>query len=169
MQKFLAGKGKKVIGWDEILEGDLAPGATIMSWRGVEGGKQAAQKGFDAIMTPCEYCYLNYCQSDKPELEPLGFHEYVPVEKCYGYEPLEGIPEEAHKHILGVQCNVWTEFIATPAHVQYMLLPRMLAISEVQWSSPEDKDYDRFREDVMKHQFPVLKSLGYTYCKVIED
>ncbi|MBQ2918823.1 MAG: beta-N-acetylhexosaminidase [Bacteroidales bacterium] len=169
VQKFLAGKGKKVIGWDEILEGDLAPGATIMSWRGVEGGKQAAQKGFDAIMTPCEYCYLNYCQSDKPELEPLGFHEYVPVEKCYGYEPLEGIPEEAHKHILGVQCNVWTEFIATPAHVQYMLLPRMLAISEVQWSSPEDKDYDRFREDVMKHQFPVLKSLGYTYCKVIED
>lgn len=169
VQKFLAGKGKKVIGWDEILEGDLAPGATIMSWRGVEGGKQAAQKGFDAIMTPCEYCYLNYCQSDKPELEPLGFHEYVPVEKCYGYEPLEGIPEEAHKHILGVQCNVWTEFIATPAHVQYMLLPRMLAISEVQWSSPEDKDYDRFREDVIKHQFPVLKSLGYTYCKVIED
>ena len=169
VQKFLAGKGKKVIGWDEILEGDLAPGATIMSWRGEEGGIQAAKKGFDAIMTPCEYCYLNYCQSDKPELEPLGFHEYVPIKKCYDYEPLSGIPEEAYNHILGVQCNVWTEFIATPAHVQYMLLPRMLAISEVQWSDPEDKDYDRFRADVIAHQLPVLKSLGYTYCKVIED
>ena len=77
--------------------------------------------------------------------------------------------EEAHHHILGVQCNVWTEFIATPAHVQYMLLPRMLAISEVQWSNPEDKDYERFKADVISHQMPVLKSLGYTYCKVIED
>ena len=169
VQKFLATKGKKVIGWDEILEGDLAPGATIMSWRGEKGGIEAAKKGFDAIMTPCEYCYLNYCQSDKPELEPVGFHEYVPVEKCYNYEPLGGIPQEAHHHILGVQCNVWTEFIATPAHVQYMLLPRMLAISEVQWSCPEDKDFERFKADVISHQMPVLKSLGYTYCKVIED
>ena len=168
VQKFLASKGRKVIGWDEILEGDLQPGATIMSWRGVQGGIEAANNGFDAIMTPCEYCYLNYCQSDKPELEPVGFHEYVPVEKCYGYEPLDGIPEDAHHHILGVQCNVWTEFIGTPAHVQYMLLPRMLAISEVQWSAPEDKDYDRFRADVMDHQFEILKSMGYTYCKEIE-
>lgn len=168
VQKFLASKGRKVIGWDEILEGELQPGATIMSWRGVQGGIDAANKGFDAIMTPCEYCYLNYCQSDKPELEPVGFHEYVPVEKCYGYEPLDGIPEEAHHHILGVQCNVWTEFIGTPAHVQYMLLPRMLAIGEVQWTAPENKDYDRFRADVMTHQFPIIKSLGYTYCKEIE-
>ena len=168
VQKFLATKGRKVIGWDEILEGDLQPGATIMSWRGVQGGIEAAGKGFDAIMTPCEYCYLNYCQSDKPELEPVGFHEYVPVEKCYGYEPLDGIPQEAHHHILGVQCNVWTEFIGTPAHVQYMLLPRMLAMSEVQWTVPDNKDYERFREDVMEHQFRILKSLGYTYCKEIE-
>lgn len=168
VQKFLADKGRKVIGWDEILEGDLEPGATIMSWRGVQGGIEAASNGFDAIMTPCEYCYLNYCQSDKPELEPVGFHEYVPVEKCYGYDPLDGIPEEAHHHILGVQCNVWTEFIGTPAHVQYMLLPRMLAISEVQWTTPQNKDYDRFRADVMTHQFPLLRSLGYIYCNEIE-
>lgn len=168
VQKMLAEKGRKVIGWDEILEGDLEPGATIMSWRGVEGGIEAAKNGFDAIMTPCGYCYLDYCQSDKPEEEPISIGHYVPVEKCYAYEPLDGIPEEAQSHILGLQGNVWTEFIATPDHVQYMLLPRILALSEVMWSSPEDKDYERFKADVIAHQLPVLESLGYRCCHVIE-
>ncbi len=169
VQKYLLGKGKKVIGWDEILEGKLEPGATIMSWRGTEGGIKAATNGFDAIMTPCDYCYFDYCQSDRPELEPVSIGHYVPVEKCYGYEPLDGIPEDKTKHILGLQANLWAEFIKTPAHVQYMLLPRLLAISEVQWSPSEVKDYERFKADVLEHQFPLLKSLGYTYCKVIED
>lgn len=164
VQDYLASKGRRVIGWDEILEGDLAPGATIMSWRGTSGGIKGAEKGFDVIMTPCEICYLNYCQGPHPELEPVGFHEYVPVRKCYDYEPLDGIPESARHHILGVQCNVWTEFIATPEHMEYMLLPRMLAVSEVQWSPSEVKDYGRFRSDVITHQLPLLRSLGYEAC-----
>lgn len=164
VQSYLASKGKRVIGWDEILEGELAPGATIMSWRGTEGGIKGAGMGFDVIMTPCEICYLNYRQGPHEELEPVGFHEYVPVEKCYDYEPLAGIPESAAHHILGVQCNVWTEFIATPQHMEYMLLPRMLAISEVQWTPSENKDYRRFRSDVVTHQLPLLRSLGYEVC-----
>ncbi len=163
VQDYLLTKGKKIIGWDEILEGKLAPGATVMSWRGTEGGIKAASNGFDAIMTPCEYCYMDYCQSDRPELEPVSIGHYVSTEKCYGYEPLEGIPEDKAGHILGVQANVWTEFIKTPAHVQYMLLPRMLALSEVQWSPASVKDYGRFKEELERHQFPLLKSLGYTF------
>ncbi len=163
VQDYLITKGKKIIGWDEILEGELAPGATIMSWRGTAGGIKAATNGFDAIMTPCDYCYLDYCQSDRPELEPVSIGHYVSTEKCYSYEPLEGIPEDKAKHILGVQANVWTEFIKTPAHVQYMLLPRMLALSEVQWSPADVKDYGRFSADLVSHQYPLLRHLGYTY------
>ena len=168
VQDFLATKGRKIIGWDEILEGNLSPGATVMSWRGTSGGIRAAENGFDAIMTPNGYCYLDYCQSDRPELEPIGIGHYVPVEKCYSYEPLEGIPEDKASHILGVQCNLWTEFIATPEHLEYMLLPRLLAISEVQWSSPDTKDFIRFRTDLRSHQLPLLQSLGYSYCRIID-
>ncbi|MBQ8837832.1 MAG: beta-N-acetylhexosaminidase [Bacteroidales bacterium] len=164
VQDYLASKGRRVIGWDEILEGELATGATIMSWRGTAGGIKGAENGFDVIMTPCEICYLNYCQGPYPELEPVGFHEYVPIRKCYDYEPLAGIPESAWHHILGVQCNVWTEFISTPQHMEYMLLPRMLAISEVQWTPAVSKDYERFRSDVITHQLPLLRSLGYEAC-----
>lgn len=164
VQKYLASKGRQVIGWDEILEGDLAPGATIMSWRGTSGGIKGASRGFDVIMTPDDICYLNYCQGSSPELEPVGFHQYLPIEKCYRYDPLDGIPEDKHHHILGVQCNVWTEFIATDEHSEYMLLPRLLAISEVQWSPVEVKDYRRFRADVISHQMPLLQSLDYTVC-----
>ena len=169
VQKFLASKGKKIIGWDEILEGDLAPGATIMSWRGTEGGIKAAEAGFDAIMTPCEYCYLNFCQYDRPELEPISFREYLPLQKCYFYEPLGGIPYDKSEHVLGVQCNLWTEFIADTELLEYMLLPRMLAISEVQWSRPEAKDYARFLSDIVSHQFPLLTSLGYNFSRRAEE
>jgi len=169
IQKYLQTKGRKIIGWDEILEGDLAEGATVMSWRGVEGGKKAASGGFDTIMTPCDYCYLDYCQYDRQEMEPLSIGHYLPVQKCYGYEPLEGIPEAYSEHILGVQCNLWTEFIATDEHLEYMLLPRLLAVSEVQWSSPEVRCYSRFRSDLVSHQFPLLESLGYNFSRRAEE
>lgn len=169
VQKYLALKGKKVIGWDEILEGELQKGATIMSWRGVQGGITAVENGFDAIMTPCDYCYLDYCQSDKPELEPVSIGHYVPVEKCYSYEPCEGMEPHVASHILGLQGNVWTEFIATISHVEYMLLPRIIALGEVMWCQPEIKNYPAFREDLIEHQFPLLKSMGYIYCNVVNN
>lgn len=169
VQKILASKGRKIIGWDEILDGSLDAGATVMSWRGTAGGIKAAENGFDAIMTPCDYCYLDYCQSDRPELEPPGIGNYVPIEKCYAFEPLDGIPDEAKEHILGVQCNLWTEFIATDEHLEYMLLPRLLAISEVQWSSPGIKDFNRFKATLLTSHLPSLEHSGYNYCHVVEQ
>lgn len=167
IQKFMSERGRKIIGWDEILEGELAPGATVMSWRGVSGGIEAASKGFDAIMTPNSYLYIDYYQSKEKDLEPLAIGGYVPIDTVYNYEPLKGIPEESQHHILGVQANLWTEYIATPKHLEYMLLPRMTALSEVQWCRPERKDFERFRKDLTEKIFPIYEILGYTYCKAI--
>ena len=167
VQKILAGLGKKIIGWDEILEGELAPGATVMSWRGVSGGQKAAERGFDAIMTPTTYCYFDYCQAEDNDKEPLNIGGYLPLEKVYSFEPYDGISEDAQSHILGVQANLWTEYIDTPAHLEYMLLPRLLALSEVQWCAPQNKNYNRFKEAVVNHEFPIFDKAGYTYAKVI--
>ena len=166
MQSFLATLGKKIIGWDEIMEGELAEGATVMSWRGIEGGIEAASHGFDAIMTPTSHCYFDYMQSRDTEKEPVGIGGFLPLEKVYGFEPLEGIPAGAEKHILGVQANLWTEYIATEEHLQYMLLPRMLALSEVQWCRPENKDFDAFRTKLADHGFSILHAMGYNYRKL---
>ena len=174
MQKFLASKGKKIIGWDEILEGELAEGATVMSWRGTAGGIKAASMGYDVIMTPTTYCYLDYVQGNDLEKEPFSIsHQWsenkkwtehpLSLEKVYGFEPLTGIPEYAHKHILGVQCNLWTEYIAEPEHLEYMLFPRLMAISEVQWCQPGRKDFDRFRSSLADRQLPMLDKLGINY------
>ena len=169
VQDFLATKGKKVIGWDEILEGQLAPGATVMSWRGTAGAKQAAAQGFDAILTPTSHCYFDYLQSEDKASEPLGFNGVVTLEKIYSLDPLEGIaPEQAH-HILGVQANLWTEYISTPEHLEYMLLPRLLALSEVQWCQPGVRDEDRFLQVLQEHQFPVLEQAGYNYRKQLTN
>lgn len=168
IQKFLNDHGRKIIGWDEILEGDLAKGATVMSWRGVAGGIEAASKGFDAIMTPNSYMYIDYYQSDKTELEPLAIGGYLPVDTVYSYEPLKGIPDEAKSHILGVQSNLWTEYVGKPEHLEYMLLPRMAALSEVQWCAPENKDFDRFKASVIDRLFPIYDKMGFTYCKAIK-
>ena len=163
IQEYLATLGKKVIGWDEILEGDLAPGATVMSWRGAAGGKAAAARGFDAVMTPNSHCYFDYCQAEGCEGEPLGIGGFVSLEKVYSLDPLEGIsPENAH-HILGVQANLWTEYISTPEHLEYMLLPRLLALSEVQWCAPERRDAARFLRVLQDHEYPVLEEAGYNY------
>jgi hexosaminidase len=160
---FLSSKGRKMIGWDETLEGGLAPGAIVMSWRGEAGGIEAAKRGHDVIMTPNSYMYFDYYQTLDREKEPEAIGGYVPVQKVYSYEPLpaELTPEEA-KHIIGVQANLWTEYIPTFSHVQYMELPRMAALAEVQWSDAP-KDYKGFsaRMPQMFRQYDVN---GYNYA-----
>ena len=163
MEEFLASKGKKLIGWDEILEGELAPNATVMSWRGVAGGLQAVRMGHDAIMTPNTFFYLDYYQSLDKENEPLAIGGYLPVEKCYSYEPtVEGMTEEEKAHILGVQANLWTEYIATPDHLHYMLLPRLAALAEVQWCQPEVKSWERFLDSADEF-CGIYDIMGYKY------
>lgn len=167
MQKFLESKGKKIIGWDEILEGELQSGATVMSWRGAEGGITAANAGFDVIMTPTSHCYIDYYQAKDREHEPLAFDGYVPVEKVYSFNPVDKINPDMQHHILGAQVNLWTEYIPSDQQLEYMLLPRLLAISEVGWCAPEVRDFERFRQTVITHEFPILDIAGYNYCKEI--
>ena len=165
IQSFLNKHGRKIIGWNEILEGDLAEGATVMSWRGVKGGIQASAQGFDVIMTPNTYCYFDYYQSPEIEKEPLAIGGNLPIEKVYGYEPFEGLDASQQKHILGVQANLWTEYIATPEYLEYMLLPRMSALSEIQWCKPEDKNFDRFSKALHEESFKIYDTMGYNYRK----
>ena len=140
--RFLEEHGRRLIGWDEILDGGLAPNAVVMSWRGEEGGRKAAAAGHDVVMTPGSHCYLDGYQ-DNPMTEPQAFSGYLPLAKVYSYDPA---PEEmpGREHILGVQANLWTEYIPTPEQAEYMLYPRLLALAEVAWSDPERKDYDDF-------------------------
>ncbi len=169
MEKFLAEKGKKLIGWDEILEGEIAPNATVMSWRGVAGGLQAVRMGHDAIMTPNTFYYLDYYQSLDKENEPLAIGGYLPVEKCYSYEPFtEDMTDEEKAHVLGVQANLWTEYITTPDHLHYMLLPRLAALCEVQWCQPEVKNWDRFFDSADEF-CAIYDVMGYKYGKHIFD
>lgn len=164
VQKFVNEHGRKIIGWDEILEGDLAEGATVMSWRGAQGGIEAAKLGFDVIMTPNQNLYFDYYQSDSVKLEPLAIGGRLPIEKVYAFEPYDGIPEAAQSHVLGVQANLWTEYIATPEYLEYMLLPRMAALSEVQWRQPEAKDFDAFKSS-LPHAFEIYDAMGLNYSK----
>lgn len=144
MDSFLTAKGKRLVGWDEILEGGLAPGATVMSWRGIQGGIAAAKAGHDVVMTPTTHAYLDYSQSQDPaEMPGIGGH--LPLETVYSFEPIpaELSPEEA-KHILGAQANIWTEYIASPGHLEYMAFPRLIAMAEVGWTKPELKNLEDF-------------------------
>jgi hexosaminidase len=144
IEKYINSKGKKMIGWDEILEGGLAPNATVMSWRGMKGGIEAAKSKHDVIMTPTDYVYLDYGQGD-PAYEPPNIGSYVPLEKVYSFEPVppELNAEEA-KYVIGGQANIWTEYMKTPSHIEYMAFPRMLALSEVLWSKKEDRNLEDF-------------------------
>ena len=144
IEKFLNSKGRQIIGWDEILEGDVAPNATVMSWRGSAGGIKAAQLGHDVIMTPNDYCYFDYYQSKDTQNEPFAIGGFVPLEKVYSLEPTASLTEGQARHILGVQANLWTEYIPTTEQVEYMVLPRMAALAEVQWTQPEKKNYTDF-------------------------
>ncbi len=168
-EKFLNSKGRKIIGWDEILEGELAPTATVHSWRGISGGLEAAKKGHNCIMSPNTYMYFDYYQTKHTDDEPLAIGGYVPVETVYNYEPMHpSLTPEQQKHIIGVQANLWTEYIHTFTHVEYMELPRMAALCEVQWCKPENKDYENFKQRVI----PLVELYdikGYNYAKHIFD
>lgn len=164
IEKFLNSKGRKIIGWDEILEGGIAPNATIMSWHGDNPGWKAAAMGHDAIMTP-NYCmYFDKYQSTDESKEPFGIGGYLPVDKVYAYEPCkEGMTEAEKAHILGVQANMWTEYIASADHLYYMLLPRLAALSEVQWCKEGRKDWERFYA-ACDHYCQMYKTMGYSYA-----
>jgi len=167
MEKFLNERGKKLIGWDEILEGEIAPNATVMSWRGVEGGLEAVRTGHDAIMVPYTHLYFDYYQAKDTSKEPFAIGGYIPVELVYSFEPFtEDMTEEEKSHILGIQANLWTEYIPTSQQLEYMLLPRLSALSEIQWCEPEGKDYDRFLEN-MEDMAEIYDILEYNYAKHI--
>ena len=144
-EKFLNAKGRQIIGWDEILEGGLAPNATVMAWRGENYAYEAARQNHDAIMSPTSYLYFDYYQTKDTENEPLAIGGYVPVERVYSFNPQPDVlTPEQQKHIIGVQANLWTEYVPTYSHVEYMLLPRMAALCEVQWSLASKKNYEDF-------------------------
>ncbi len=151
IEKFLNANGRQLIGWDEILEGGLAPGATVMSWRGEKGGIAAARAGHDVIMAPNTHTYFDYYQAD-PENEPLAIGGFLPIETVYAYDPVPAeLDEQQGAHILGVQGQVWTEYIPTPEHAEYMAFPRTCALAEVAWTPLEGKDYERFSIGLVSH------------------
>ena len=164
--KFLARHGRRIIGWDEILEGRAPSDAVVMSWRGSEGGIAAAKLGHDVIMTPNSHLYFDYYQSLDTDAEPFGIGGYIPMEQVYSYDP--AFPEltpEQQKHILGVQANLWTEYVLSDEHLEYMLLPRLAALSEVQWCLPETKDWNRFIGSFRMDK--IYSQLGYEFAKHI--
>jgi hexosaminidase len=163
-EKYLHSKNRKLIGWDEILEGGLAPEATVMSWRGEKGGIEAAKQLHDVVMSPQTYCYFDYYQSENKEAEPLAIGGFLPLETVYGYEPLPAeLTEQEAKHILGAQANLWTEYIATIDKLEYMAYPRVCALAEVAWSPKSAKDYADFRKR-LDTEFSRLRMYGINYC-----
>lgn len=151
IEKFLNDHGRQIIGWDEILEGGLAPNATVMSWRGIEGGIAAAKQHHDVVMTPGTHCYLDHYQAD-PGTEPLAIGGFTTLEKTYSYELVpEELTEEEANYILGAQGNVWTEFIASPKKVEYMAYPRALALAEIDWTPKSGKNFNLFWRRLQAH------------------
>jgi len=172
VQAYLKAKGRKVLGWSEIMDGDLDEGAAIMSWHDNKAGIEGAERGFDVVMTPARHCYLDYYQSDDWDNEPLAIHKgriFLPLKDVYDFDPLEGVKPGTEHHILGSQVNLWTEFISENRHLEYMLLPRLLAASEVQWCRPEVKDFDRFVNSLEKVHYPLLQAKGYEYRGNLES
>lgn len=168
-EKFLNAHGRQIIGWDEIMEGGLAPNATVMAWRNAQEGIKAAKMGHDAIMTPSSHLYFDYYQSKEVEQEPIAIGGFIPIDMVYSYEPVPAslTPEEA-KHIIGVQANLWTEYIPNFRQVEYMELPRMAALAEVQWSEPTLKNYDAFLAR-LPQLVRIYDLMGYNYAKHVFD
>ena len=170
VEKFLNEHGRSIIGWDEILEGELAPNATVMSWRGVEGGIEAAQLGHDVIMSPNTYNYFDYYQTQYIEAEPfLQIGGFLPLDRVYSFEPApETLTDNQKSHIIGVQANLWAEYLKTPDQIEYMVLPRMAALSEVQWMQSDKKDYDEFLLRLPR-LMSLYNQLGYNYATHVFD
>lgn len=164
IERFLVSRHRSLIGWDEILDGGIAPEATVMSWRGIDGGITAARQGHHAVMTPGSHCYFDYYQGT-PAFEPRAIGGYTTLRKVYSYEPIpEALTPAEAKYILGAQANLWSEFIPTPAHAQYMALPRMAALAEVVWSPKEARDWAGFADRVE----PLMRrydAFGYNYAR----
>jgi len=163
MEKFLNSKGKQIIGWDEILEGGLAPNAAVMSWRGNEGGIAAAKSKHKVVMSPNTNCYFDHYQTEDRESQPLAIGGFLPLEKVYSFNPVpHELTEEEGQYIIGAQGNVWTEYIPTADHVEYMALPRMSALAEVVWSEDANKDFSDFKTRMIKH-YKRLDAIGTNY------
>lgn len=167
MERHINAIGRSIIGWDEIMEGDISQSATILCWRGVEAGLKAAEQGHDVIMAPTSYCYFDYYQLDEEKewSKPLLIGGYVPLEKVYSFEPIpETLSGSASSHIIGVQANIWTEYIPYRSLLLYQMLPRAAALSEIQWVRPDQKDYGKFA-DRERRLLPIYEQQGYEYCR----
>jgi hexosaminidase len=165
MDSYLTSRGRRLVGWDEILEGGLAPGATVMSWRGVRGGIAAARAGHDVVMAPTTYTYLDYYQSAKRDSEPLAIGGLLPLDSVYGFEPIPADLEPQYtKHVLGAQGQLWTEYMPTSRQVEYMAYPRMTALAEVVWTPRERKDFADFSRRLEVH-LRRLDALQVNYRK----
>lgn len=164
MERFLSSKGRTLLGWDEILEGGLAPGATVMSWRGVKGGLEASEAGHDVVMTPNSHCYFDYYQGDQ-DAEPLAWGGNLPLGKVYQFDPVvDGMSEEQAKHVLGGQANLWTEYVPTKAQAEYMTYPRLAALAEAVWSSKDNRNWEDFSNRVSS-LFQRYGIMGVNYAK----
>ena len=165
MERYINSKGRNIIGWDEILEGGLAPNAAVMSWRGEAGGIEAAKSGHYVVMSPGSHCYLDHYQAD-PATQPLAIGGFTSLEKIYGYEPIPAsLSADEAKYIMGAQGNVWTEYIPNTAHVEYMVYPRAAALSEVVWSPKESRNYDSFMER-MQSMIKRYYAYGINFSRV---
>ena len=167
MEQHVRSLGRSIIGWDEIMEGDISQSATILCWRGVEAGVQAAEQGHDVIMAPTAYCYFDYYQLDENKVwsKPLLIGGYVPLEKVYNYEPVpDSLTDAAKQHIIGVQANIWTEYIPYGNLLFYQMLPRAAAMSEIQWTQPTQKDYPQF-VDRERRMALLYEQEHYPYCQ----
>ena len=163
MSDFLKSRGRTAIGWDELLLSDFTGDEiVVMSWQGEAGGIEAAKRGVRSIMVPQTYLYLDHYQTESREGEPLALGGCNTLTKVYHYDPTGKIPEEQREYILGVQANLWTEYIIEEDHVFHMLFPRMAALNEIQWCSPENKDYDYFKQRLMR-TLKLYERLGYNY------
>ena len=164
IEKFLAANKRRLIGWDEILEGGLAPNATVMSWRGEEGGIAAAKEGHDVVMTPYGYTYFDYYQAE-PDNEPLAIGGFLPLDTVYSYDPVPAeLDEQQRHHILGVQGQVWTEYLSTPEKAEYMAYPRACAMAEIGWTPLDRKDFEKFTT-TLAHHLKRLDFLNVNYRK----
>lgn len=164
IEKFLNNNGRQLIGWDEILEGGLAPNAAVMSWRGMEGGIAAAKSGHPVVMTPTSHCYFDYYQG-KPELEPLAFGGLLPIQKVYSFNPVpDELTDEEAQYIHGVQANLWTEYVPTTQHADYMTFPRLSALAEVAWTPQNERDFNDFAGR-LRTLLPLLDKKTHKLCK----